>query len=69
MDQGAGADSLVSQQVDSEGVVPERDVRCLAGAVDDGSHDLVAGGVAQRVDDAAMAVATFPCQRQFPLRF
>ena len=34
-----------------------RDVRRCLGAFDDGPHDLEAGGVAEGVDDAAMAVA------------
>ncbi len=37
-------------------------LRRLAGAFDDGPHDLEAGGVAQGVDDAAMAVAAFARQ-------
>ena len=52
------------QQVEREGVVPEGDVRCLPGAGDDGAHDLVAGGVAQGVDDAAVAVAALAGQGQ-----
>ena len=36
----------------------------LRGAVDDGAHHLLAGGVAQGVDDAVVAVAPFAPQRQ-----
>ena len=56
--------ALVRQQIDGEGVVPDRDVGRLAGAVDDGPHDLEAGGVAEGVDDAAMAVAALARQGQ-----
>ena len=55
--QGADAAAVVRQQVDRECAVPNGDVRRLAGAVDDGPHHLPAGGVAQGVDDAAVAVA------------
>ena len=61
-DQRADAAALVRQQVEREGVVPEGDVRRLPGAGDDGPHDLVAGGVAEGMDDAAMAVAAFARQ-------
>ena len=52
----------MGEQVEREGVVPERDVGRLPGAGDDRSHDLVAGGVAEGMDDAAMAVAAFARQ-------
>src|SRR5262249_37763398 len=49
--------ALVGEQVEGKGVVAEGDVGRLPGPGDDGPHDLVAGGVAQGVDDAAVAVA------------
>ena len=42
------------------------DVRRPAGAVDDGPHHLVAGGVAQGVDDPAVAVAALAVRASWP---
>ena len=61
--EGADAVPLMRQQVDGEGLVPESDVRDLAGAVDDGPHHFMTGGVAQGMDDAAVAVTALARQR------
>ncbi len=60
---GADAGAVVGEQVGGEGAVPEGDVGGGAGLVDDGPHDLEAGGVAQGVDDAAVAVAALHADR------
>ena len=60
------ADALVRQQVEREGVLPGFEVRQMRGPVDHGPHDLLAGRVAQGVNDAAVAVATFASQGQAP---
>ena len=52
------------QQVEREGVLPDLDVRQLRGPLDHGPHDFLAGGVAQGVDDAVVAVPAFAAQRQ-----
>ena len=55
--QGADAAAGVRHQVDGECAVPNGDIGRFIGAVDDRPHDLPAGGVAQGVDDASVAVA------------
>ncbi len=64
---GTDAAAFVGEQIEREGVVPERQVRHVPGAVDDGAHDLEAGGVAECMDDAAMAVAPFARQGEMAL--
>src|SRR5581483_9957063 len=39
-------------------------MRSLSGTLDDGAHDFIAGGIAERMDDAAMAMAALARQRQ-----
>ena len=52
------------KQVERERVLPGLHVGQRAGALDDGPHHLLAGGVAQGVDDAVVAVAPFAAQGQ-----
>ena len=67
VDQGADAPPFVGEQVDGERIVPDRDILVLPGALDDRPHDLVAGAVAQCVDDAVMAVPALAGQGQMPI--
>ncbi len=55
---------FVREQIEREGVFPGFDVRQGAGAIDDGPHHLLAGGISQRMDDAMVAVPTFAPQGQ-----
>ena len=52
------------QQVDRKGVLPDFDVRQSLHATGDSPHDFLAGGVAQGMDDAVVAVAAFASQGQ-----
>ena len=52
----------MGQEVDGEGVLPNLDVRRGGHLVDHGPHDLLAGGVAQGVDDAIVPVAALAPQ-------
>ena len=61
------ARAVVREQVDGEGVVPERDVRRGAGRGDDRPHDLEAGRVAEGVNDAAVAVPAFAGESELPV--
>ena len=63
-DQRAAADALVREQVEREGVLARFRRSAAGGPLDDGPHDFLAGGVAQGMDDAVMAVAPFAAQRQ-----
>ena len=63
-DQRPAAAPFVREQVEREGVLPDLDVRQRAGAIDHGPHHFLAGGVAQGVDDAVVAVPAFAAQRQ-----
>ena len=50
-----------------EGVVPERDVRRCPGRGDDRPHHLEAGRVAERVNDAPVAVPAFAGERELAI--
>ena len=63
-DQRAAADAVVREQIERKGVLPGVDVRQFGGPLDDGPHHFLAGGVAQGVDDAVVAVAAFAAQGQ-----
>ena len=64
-DEGAAARPLVRQQVDRKGRFPDQHVRPRADKLGHRPHHFLAGGVAQRMDDPAMAVPAF--QRQSDL--
>ena len=60
MDEGAGTGPLVGQQVRSERLIPDGNVRSLLSTVDDRPHHFVSRGITKSVHNAAMAVAAFP---------
>lgn len=53
------------EQVDDERPFPKGKVGLIAGSLNEGPHDLFAGGIAQGVGDAAVTVPPFLTQRQF----
>ena len=55
----------MGEQIDSERVRPELGVKLRAGAIDHCPHHFVTGGIAQRVNNAAMAVPALAAQHQF----
>ena len=63
-DDRAAAGAGVREQVDREGLLPDLDVIEPGEAFGHGPHDLLAGGVAQGVDDAVVAVAALAAQGQ-----
>ena len=62
--QRAAADAVQRQQIEREGVLPDLDVARLFHAADHHAHDFLAGGVAQGVDDAVVAVSALAAQGQ-----
>ena len=62
----AAADSLVSQQVECEGVLPGVDILQLSCPFNDGPHHFLAGRIAQGVDDTVVAMTTFATQCEAP---
>ena len=64
-DQRAAASAVVREQIDRERVFPDLHVRQIGSVLDDGPHHFFAGGIAQGMHDAIVAVAPFAAQREF----
>jgi len=57
------------QQIEREGVVPDRDVGRCRGLRNHRAHHFVPGGIPQGMDDPAMAVPALARQREMSLLF
>src|SRR5262249_39628907 len=56
--------AFVSQQVHSESLIPDRNVGGFMSPLNDGTHDLVPGGIAEGMHDTAMAVSSLAPQSE-----
>ena len=63
-DERAAACPLVGDEIDREGLGPDFQILKFPRPFDDSPHHLAAGGVAQRMHDAVMAVASLATQLQ-----
>ena len=55
---------MVGEQIERERVRPGFDVRQPPGPFDDGPHHFLAGGIAEGMDDAIVAMAPFAAERE-----